>query len=110
MKESEIQSSIIDYLMLLENQGKLFLQRVNNTAIYDPIGRKFRSLAKGTKKGFPDILILKDGKCIGLEVKTNVGKQSKEQKEMEKLMKEHGADYYVVRSLDEVIEIIGGRI
>ena len=110
MKESEIQSSIIDYLQLLENQGKLFIQRVNNTPIYDPIGRKFRSLAKGTKRGFPDILVFKDGKCIGLEVKTNVGKQSKEQREMEKLMKEHGAAYYVVRSLDEVIEIIGGRI
>lgn len=64
---------------------------------------------KELKKGFPDILVLKDGKCIGLEVKTNVGKQSKEQKEMEKLMKEHGADYYVVRSLDEVIEIVGGK-
>lgn len=107
MTETQIQSSIIDYLMLLENQGKLFMQRVNNTAIYDPIGRKFRSLAKGTKKGFPDILVLKDGKCIGLEIKTNVGKQSKEQIEIEKDFKKHGAAYHVVRSLDEVIEIIG---
>lgn len=110
MKESEIQSSIIDYLQLLENKGKIFMQRINNTAIYDPVGKRWRSLAKGTKKGFPDILVLKDGKCIGLEVKTNVGKQSKEQKEMEKLMKEHGADYYVVRSLDEVIEIVGVKL
>lgn len=107
MTETQIQSSIIDYLQVLENQGKLFVQRVNNTAIFDSANKRWRSLAKGTKKGFPDILILKDGKCIGLEIKTNVGKQSKEQKEMERLMKEHGADYYVVRSLDEVVEIVG---
>jgi len=105
MKESEIQSQIIDYLQVLENKGKIFMQRVNNTAIYDPVGKRWRALAKGTKKGFPDILVLKDGKCIGLEIKTNIGKQSKEQKEIEKEFKKHKAAYYVVRSLKEVIEI-----
>lgn len=70
MKESDIQSQIINYLQILEKQGKLFFQRINNTAIYDPVGKRWRSLAKGTKKGFPDILVLKDSKCIGLEVKT----------------------------------------
>ncbi|MCB8563885.1 VRR-NUC domain-containing protein [Fusobacterium ulcerans] len=106
MKESNIQSQIISYLQILEKQGKLFFQRINNTAIYDPVGKRWRSLAKGTKKGFPDILVLKDSRCIGLEVKTSKGKQSKEQEEMESLMKEHGAAYYVVRSLEEVINIV----
>lgn len=54
MKESDIQSQIISYLQILEKQGKLFFQRINNTAIYDPVGKRWRSLAKGTKKGFPD--------------------------------------------------------
>lgn len=110
MKETEIQSEIIDYLQLLENQGKLFLHRVNNMGVYDPKVKAYRVFPKGAKKGFPDIICLKDGLLIGLEVKTGEGKQSKEQKEMEKLMKEHGAAYYVVRSLDDVIEIVGGRI
>ncbi|WP_373077246.1 VRR-NUC domain-containing protein [Fusobacterium varium] len=108
MKESDIQSQIISYLQTLEKQGKLFFQRINNIAIYDPVGKRWRALAKGTKKGFPDILVLKDSRCIGLEVKTSKGKQSKEQEEMENLMKEHGADYYVVRSLEEVQQIIRG--
>lgn len=110
MKESEIQSSIIDYLMLLENQGKLFLHRVNNMGVYDPKRKAYRAFPKGAKKGFPDIICLKDGLLIGLEVKTGKGEQSVNQIEIEKEFKKHGAAYFVVRSLEEVIEIIGGRI
>lgn len=107
MKETEIQSSIIDYLQLLEKQGKLFLHRVNNMGVYDPKVKAYRVFPKGSKKGFPDIIIIKNGLLIGLEVKTGQGKQSVNQIEMEKEFKKHGADYYVVRSLNEVIEIVG---
>ncbi|MGL5614513.1 VRR-NUC domain-containing protein [Cetobacterium sp.] len=106
MKESEIQSSIIDYLQILENKGKIFFQRINNTPVYDPKYKQFRSMPKGSKKGFPDILVIKAGKTIGIEVKTPIGKQSKEQKEIESKFKQHGQEYYIVRSLDEVIEIL----
>lgn len=110
MKETEIQSEIIDYLQLLENQGKLFLHRVNNMGVYDPKVKTHRRFPKGAKKGFPDIIVLKDGLLIGLEVKTGKGEQNVNQIEVEKEFKKHGADYYVVRSLDDVIEIVGGRI
>lgn len=106
MTETQIQSSIIDYLQVLENQGKLFLHRVNNMGVYDPKRKAYRVFPKGSKKGFPDIICLKDGLLIGLEVKTGEGKQSNNQKEVEKKLKKHGVAYYVVRSLDEVIEII----
>lgn len=106
MKEIEIQSSIIDYLQILENKGKIFFQRVNNTPMYDPKYKQFRSMPKGSKKGFPDILVIKAGKIIGIEVKTATGKQSKEQKDIENKFKQHGQEYFVVRSLDEVIEIL----
>ncbi len=105
MKESEIQSSIIDYLQVLENQGKLFLHRVNNMGVYDPKRKAYRVFPKGAKKGFPDIIVIKNGFLIGLEVKTGEGKQSNNQKEVEKKLKKHGAAYYVVRSLEEVVGI-----
>lgn len=105
MTETQIQSSIIDYLMLLENQGKLFLHRVNNMGVYDPKRKAYRVFPKGAKKGFPDIIVIKNGVLIGLEVKTGEGKQSNNQKEVEKELKKHGAEYYVVRSLDEVVVI-----
>ncbi|MEG1365511.1 MAG: VRR-NUC domain-containing protein [Cetobacterium sp.] len=104
--ETQIQSSIIDYLQILENKGKIFFQRVNNTPVYDPIGKKFRSMAKGTKKGFPDILVLINGRTIGFEVKTATGKQSEDQKDIENKFKQHGQEYFVVRSLDEVIKVL----
>lgn len=50
MKETDYQRVIIDYLTVLEKQNKLWFQRTNNTAIYDPVGKKFRSLSKGQKK------------------------------------------------------------
>ena len=110
MKESEIQSAIIDYLKILDQQGTLFFHRSNNNTVYDPIGKRFRSLAKGQKKGFPDILVLFHGKCIGIEVKTDTGRQSKEQKEIEKSFLKQGFEYYVVRSLDDVKNVLGDYI
>lgn len=106
MKETDYQRLIIDYLTVLEKQNKLWFQRTNNTAIYDPVGKKFRSLSKGQKKGFPDIIVFMNGKTIGLEIKTPTGRQSAEQKIMEQKMKEQGAEYYVVKSLEEVKQII----
>lgn len=106
MKETEIQSSIIDYLQILENQNKIFFHRINNTAIYDPVGKKFRSMGKGVKKGFPDILVIVNGRTIGFEVKTATGKQSKEQKDIESRFKQHGQEYFVVRTVEEVIYIL----
>lgn len=106
MKEIDYQRVIIDYLTILEKQNKLWFQRTNNTAIYDSVGKKFRSLSKGQKKGFPDIIVFTKGRTIGLEIKTPIGRQSAEQKIMEQKMKEQGAEYYVVKSLEEVKKII----
>lgn len=110
MKESEIQSAIIDFLTVLEEQGKLFFQRTNNNTVYDPIGKRFRSLAKGQKKGFPDIVVIKQGKTIGLEVKTEIGRQSKEQKIMQKQFEKQDAEYYVVRCVEDVINALGYKV
>lgn len=106
MKESEIQSAIIDYLKILENKGKLFFHRSNNNTVYDPVGKRFRSLAKGQKRGFPDIIVLFNGKCIGIEVKTDTGRQSIAQKDIEKQFKENGGEYYIVRGVEEVKNIL----
>lgn len=106
MTETQIQSSIIDYLQVLENQGKLFLHRVNNMGVYDPKVKAHRRFPKGAKKGIPDIWVIKDGKTIGLEVKAPKGTQRKEQKEIEERFKKNGAEYHIVRSVEEVRKIL----
>ena len=108
MLESEIQSEIINYLQILENQGKLFFHRMNNIPAVNKVNgvTKFRRLPPGAKRGVPDIIIVKAGRFIGIEVKTKTGTQSTYQKEIEKSLKKHGGEYYIVRSLADVQSIL----
>lgn len=115
--ETQIQSQIISYLL---RRKDIFVQRTNN--ITAPNGRGgFKSLSPGQHRGYPDITVIKNGKFIGIEVKKGgkyirdgkVNKkgdwkyvQSEDQVKMEKMILDAGGEYFVVRSLDEVIEIL----
>ena len=105
MKETDIQATICEYLQLKMNQNKLLFWRANTTSVYDPTRKVFRSMPKYALKGVADIIVIKDGFAIFLEIKKKGTYQSKEQKEFERLAKLNGSEYYVIRDLDEVIEI-----
>jgi hypothetical protein len=61
----------------------------------------------GLEKGASDIaLYLPEGITLHLEFKTEVGKQSKEQKDMQKRLEYLDHHYYVVRSVKEVFDCI----
>lgn len=100
-KETDIQRTICDYLQL----KNYFFWRTNTTPIYDPTRKAFRAMPKYALKGVPDIILVLDGVFVGLEVKTRSGRQSEQQKEFEKKLKNSGGKYYVVRSVEDVIEI-----
>lgn len=91
----------MDYLAL----RKHFFWRSNSIGVYDPRTKSFRSMPKYSMKGTPDIILIKDGFFVGLEVKKKGTYQSKEQKEFEKKCKENGAEYYVVREIKDLQEI-----
>ena len=55
--------------------------------------------------GLPDIVAIKDGIYIGLEVKTATGIQSKEQKAIQDRITVAGGLYFIVRSVDDVKKI-----
>lgn len=95
--EIQTQSTIIDYLELRALKGELFFQRTNNSPVFD--GVHYRSMSKGQKKGWPDIICLIKGKFIAIEVKSSRGDQSTNQVEIEKLIIKHGGVYLLVRSL-----------
>ncbi|MGL5712101.1 MAG: VRR-NUC domain-containing protein [Paraclostridium sp.] len=109
-KESDIQSIIIRYLSILENQGKLWFSRLNNIPPVNkgPNGMTFRRLPPGSKKGLPDIIVLFGSRCLALEVKTNTGRQSSEQKDVEAAFMKQGHEYHIVRSLEDVQNILKG--
>lgn len=100
-KEVDIQRTVCDYLA----RKKHFFSRINNTPIYDPVGKFFRALPKYTLKGFPDVLVLWKGYPVFLEIKTTKGKQSPEQIEFQARCKEQGIEYWVIRKLEDVIAI-----
>lgn len=109
--ETQIQTAIIYLLSFYENQGKLFFNRMNNipAPIKDRVTGKtlgYRKLSMGAKRGIPDIWVIINGKTIGLEVKAPKGTQQKEQKDIEERFKKNGAEYYIVRSVEEVRKIL----
>lgn len=98
--ETEAQAAICDYLALRH----LFFWRNNNIPVFSD--GQFRSMPKYARKGIPDIILIKGGKFIGLEVKAPKGVLSDSQKEFAKDIEANGGYYYVVRSIDDVQKIL----
>jgi hypothetical protein len=96
--ESEIQRAICDYLAL----RKVFFFRCNNQPIFDAARKVFRALPKYTMKGIPDIIAIKDGRFISIEVKGRKGQLSPDQVEFGRLCMRNGAEYIVAKSIDDV--------
>ena len=106
MKESAIQKSVMNLLQIYENMGKMVCARTNSGKVQ--ISRKNGStgwMSTG-KRGFPDIVCLCQGQFIGLEVKTESGTLSKDQIRMKKMILLCGGRYYIVRSANDVKEIV----
>lgn len=97
--EKYIQRAIIDYLSLRRD---IYFFRAGSGAIRTEKGGYFKS----GKRGCPDILVLFNSRYIAIEVKSDVGKQSPEQKEAEKQIIKCGGEYHLVRSIDEVMNIL----
>ena len=55
-----------------------------------------------SKNGIPDLMAIKNGRTIFIEVKNEIGKLSKIQEYRIKEMQEHGAEVIVARSKEEI--------
>jgi type IV secretory pathway VirB9-like protein len=67
-------------------------------------GAKIKKM--GGKRGIADLILIYDKRTIYLEIKTEKGKQSKEQKEFQEICKKNNQPYFVVRNVDEVAKIV----
>lgn len=94
--ESDVLRAVCEYLALKRH----FFWRANNIPVWD--GKNFRAMPKYSMKGLPDIMLIINGFCIGLELKTATGRMSPEQKDVEKKFKDSGAEYYLIRSIDDL--------
>lgn len=55
-----------------------------------------------SKNGVPDIIVVRDGVFIGLEVKTPTGRQSEAQATFQKELEDAGGQYHIVCSIEDV--------
>lgn len=63
----------------------------------------------GMVPGFPDLLMLHDGICYGFEVKAEGNYQQPNQKDVQALFDTNGGRYFVVRSVEDVAEVLQGE-
>ena len=109
-----------DYLQIQRNQGKLMYIRNNSGAMPIIDGKNKRRYIRFGDKGSPDFLVWKKGwqrslvhceawdilRSIAIEAKSDIGKQSLDQIKWQADFEKLDGEYYIVRSLDDLIKII----
>ena len=96
MREAQLQNLILAQLADLG----VFCWRANTGAARSGSGR----LVRFGKVGQPDILaILPGGVLLGVEVKSDTGKQTPEQRAFQRCMEDAGAKYILARELVDVM-------
>ena len=113
-EEGSLKSTVKDYLQLLENQGKLWFTQLNAGGIV--IEGEKRRYFQGVKRGTADFEVIMEvddkyygrsyPRAIFLELKSEKGKQTKEQKEFEQSVKDFGCEYHIVRTLEELESVL----
>ncbi len=109
-KESDIQKEILHYLQILENRGTIYFIRCNVFQGKIKRANGQDGFIRQAKAGAPDILVCVNGKFVGFEVKTDIGKQSELQSQAESKIKRAGGLYFIVRSVNQAITIINNII
>ena len=113
ISEAQLKQGIEEWLQYKQNAGKLWFTRLNSGSAFVKKGDRFHKIQL-CEKGTADLLVLKRRefvhrrlRTIFLEIKSATGKQHPEQKAFQELIEAQGAEYWVVRSVEEVISIIG---
>ena len=87
MKESEIRKQVQDYLRW---KGWFVFYLLQGLGCYP---------------GLSDLVAIKNGRVIFIEMKTSRGKQSDHQKKFHGDVEWHGGEYRVVRCIDDVSDL-----
>lgn len=95
MAGSELVKACCSYLTM----KKVFHYRNNSGAFKNSEGHFFRFGAVGS----PDIIAVINGKYVGIECKMGSGRQSPSQKEFEKNLTKAGGEYWLIRSVEELV-------
>jgi hypothetical protein len=102
-KESDIQRTILDYLTILEKQGKpIFFWKQNNVGTRKPDG----GWIPAPMLGVADIICCVRGRFLAIEVKVPGGHQSQSQGAFEADVRRAGGEYVLAKSIEDVEGIL----
>lgn len=101
--ETDLQTQIMNYLRLLQNKGFLYFYRITNGPKIHTVGKRV-IYTKNPCPGLPDLIIDPiDLDEIWVEIKTPTGRQSEDQKRVQKQREICGKVYVIWRSLEDCI-------
>jgi hypothetical protein len=101
--EGKIQQEIVMYFRNKNlNNNRLIFSVPNERS---NAKEQIRMVATGLYSGVSDLIVVTEKNITFVEVKDAVGVQSQRQKEFETKIKDLGYKYYLVRSLEDFMEI-----
>ena len=129
LSEADLQRSVADFLQYQQNLGKLWFTRLNSGRAFVKKGDKYYAIQL-CEIGTADFMVLvgktfqfshtirptEDAettawfpycKIMFFELKSSKGRTSKAQDEFAELVRKQGAEYFVVKSLEELEDILG---
>lgn len=95
--ESDIQKDVKEYLQ----KSGWFVYKNHVSGVKTKNGT-----VKNYTSGIADLTAIKNKRILMIELKSKTGRQREDQKIFESNWKEKGGEYYVVRSVEELINII----
>jgi len=116
VRESDLKLAVSQYLEYLTNQGKLYADRLNSGAIYEKRGDRTYGVML-CREGTADFMVIRKDpiaiktiafpQVIFLELKGDKGKTSPAQNAFKILVEEQGAEYKVIRSIEDLEKALG---
>ena len=100
--EESIHRAVVQYIERAVRPGVFWFHVPNGGARHRAEGGKLK--AHGARAGVPDLIFVKDGRCCGLELKTECGRVSTAQQAAHTGLMMAGAEVDVAYGLDEAIE------
>lgn len=105
MIEADLKRAVEDYLQYKMNVGELYFDRLNSGEFIEVRGETRRRI-KGCRAGTSDLFVIFTPwiniRIIFLECKGEKGRLRPEQKEFRDLVEAQGAEYWVIRSIEDL--------
>ena len=117
MLERDLKRAVRDYLQYKTNLGEIYADQLFSGEAIEVRGETRRKI-QGCRAGTADFFVLYSGKpitleyannnprVIFLELKSEKGKQRLEQGAFQKVVENQGAEYHIVRSIEDLENIL----